>query len=57
MLNKYPWHRGHLIVAPFRHVGELEKLEDEEMLDLQQLLQRSVRAVKKGWIRRGSTSG
>jgi ATP adenylyltransferase len=47
MLNKYPYNSGHLMVAPFRHVGELEDLEDDESLDMQQLLQRSIQAVKE----------
>jgi ATP adenylyltransferase len=47
ILNKYPYNSGHLMVAPFRHVGELEGLEDDESLDLQKLLQRSIKAVKE----------
>jgi ATP adenylyltransferase len=47
MLNKYPYNSGHLMVAPFRHVGELEDLEDDEARDMQRLLQRSIKAVKE----------
>jgi ATP adenylyltransferase len=47
MLNKYPYNSGHLMVAPFRHVGELEDLEDAEALDMQKLLGRSIKAVKE----------
>ena len=47
MLNKYPYNSGHLMVAPFRHVGELEDLEDEEALDMQKLLGRSIKALKE----------
>jgi ATP adenylyltransferase len=47
MLNKYPYNSGHLMVAPYRHVGEVEELEDEEALDMQRLLQRSIKAVKE----------
>jgi ATP adenylyltransferase len=47
ILNKYPYNSGHLMVAPFRHVGELEDLEDDESLDMQRLLQRSIKAVKE----------
>jgi ATP adenylyltransferase len=46
ILNKYPYNSGHLMVAPFRHVGELEDLEDDEALDMQKLLQRSIKALK-----------
>jgi ATP adenylyltransferase len=47
MLNKYPYNSGHLMVAPFRHVGQLEDLEDEEALDMQMLLGRSIKALKE----------
>jgi ATP adenylyltransferase len=45
VLNAYPYNPGHLLVAPFRHVGELEALTDEELLDSGHLLQHSVRAL------------
>jgi ATP adenylyltransferase len=34
MLNKYPYAGGHLLVAPFRHLGELGELTSEEALDI-----------------------
>ncbi len=47
MLNAYPYNPGHLMVAPLRHVGELEELSDEELTDASHLLQRSIRALKE----------
>jgi ATP adenylyltransferase len=47
MLNKYPYNSGHLMVAPYRHLGQLEDLEDEESLDTQKLLGRSIKALKE----------
>jgi ATP adenylyltransferase len=47
ILNTYPYNSGHLMVAPFRHVGELEELTDEESLDSQHLIQRSIAALKE----------
>ena len=46
MLNAYPYNPGHLMVAPFRHVGEFEQLTAEELADASSLLQRSIRAMK-----------
>lgn len=34
MLNIFPYNNGHLMVAPFRHVGDLAKLSQDEFLDL-----------------------
>src|SRR5438132_8362865 len=46
LLNTFPYNPGHLMVAPFRHVADLEELDDEEMTDISALLRRSVRALK-----------
>jgi ATP adenylyltransferase len=34
LLNKYPYSSGHLIVAPYSHVGELELLQDAAVLEI-----------------------
>jgi ATP adenylyltransferase len=47
MLNAFPYNSGHLMIAPFRHVGELEEVKGDELLDMQQLLQRCIKALKE----------
>jgi ATP adenylyltransferase len=37
MLNKFPYASGHLMVAPYRHVGEFAELSDEEALECHRL--------------------
>jgi ATP adenylyltransferase len=37
LLNKFPYSSGHLIVASYRHVGELSRLTDEEALEVHRL--------------------
>jgi ATP adenylyltransferase len=38
MLNLYPYNNGHLMIAPYRHVGDLSDLTDDEMLDMMRLV-------------------
>jgi ATP adenylyltransferase len=57
ILNRYPYNSGHLMVAPFRHVGELEEVKDDESLDMQQLLQRCIRALKEAMQPEGFNIG
>jgi ATP adenylyltransferase len=46
LLNSYPYNPGHLLIAPFRHTGELESLEEPELRDIDRLLQRSVTVLR-----------
>jgi len=46
ILNSFPYNPGHLMVAPFRHVGDLESLDPDELLDMDRLLQGSVKALR-----------
>ncbi len=45
MLNLYPYNNGHLMVSPYRHTGRMEELTDEEMLEMMQIVRRSVRVL------------
>jgi ATP adenylyltransferase len=47
MLNAFPYNPGHLMVAPFRHVGELEELDDAEAEDATALVRRAVVTLKE----------
>jgi len=47
MLNAYPYTNGHLLIAPYRQTPNLEELNDEELLEINQLLAKSIRWNKK----------
>jgi ATP adenylyltransferase len=47
LLNAYPYNSGHLMVATNRHVGELEELEDSELLELFSETRRAISALKE----------
>jgi len=34
VLNRYPYNAGHTMVVPYREVGDLDELGDDEVLDL-----------------------
>ena len=46
LLNKYPYSSGHLMLAPYEHVGELEQLDDETALELHHLGLQSLAALR-----------
>ena len=47
ILNSYPYNPGHLMVAPFRHVGQLEELNGEESQEHIKLIQLSITLLTK----------
>jgi ATP adenylyltransferase len=47
MLNAFPYAGGHLMVAPHRHIGDLEACEPDELHDLMALTQRAIRALRE----------
>ena len=49
LLNKYPYSSGHLILAPFAHVGELEALGDERALELHRLALEAMEALRTAY--------
>lgn len=57
VLNRYPYSPGHILVIPNRHVGDLEDLDDEESLDLQRLMRRSVKALREEYAPHGFNIG
>jgi len=46
ILNAFPYSNGHLMVTPFRHTGDLDDLEPDEMLEMMQLTRRAVNLLK-----------
>ena len=46
LLNKYPYAGGHLMVAPYRHCGELDALGDAEALEVHRLVTRAIEVLR-----------
>ena len=47
VLNIFPYTNGHIIIAPYRHFKDIEKLKKEELLDLLKLVKDSKRQLDK----------
>ena len=47
LLNKFPYSSGHLMVAPFRHVGELAELTEGEAVEVHRLATQSLAALRE----------
>ena len=45
LLNKFPYSSGHLMIAPYRHLGELAALDDDEALELHRLATAALAAL------------
>ena len=47
IMNNYPYNPGHVMIAPYRHVGRWEDLTDEELLEIMKLSQLMIKALKR----------
>jgi ATP adenylyltransferase len=47
ILNSYPYNPGHLMIAPYRHVANLEELSKEELHEHYEMVSRSIEVLKK----------
>jgi len=49
ILNRFPYNTAHLMVCPVRHTGDFLSLLPEEMAEIDELLKRSLRAIKRAY--------
>ena len=47
ILNAFPYTNGHVMVAPYEHVGDLNRLQTDVSAELMALTQRSLAAVEQ----------
>ena len=57
ILNKYPYTNGHLMVAPYEHVAELQALDDQTMAEIMSLAQRGIDALERSYAPHGYNVG
>jgi len=47
LLNSYPYNPGHLMIAPYQHVANLEELADGERYEHFKIVNRSIKILKQ----------
>ncbi len=57
LMNLYPYANGHVMVAPYRHLGAPKELSTEERLEMWELLERSVAALERAMSPEGFNTG
>ena len=57
LLNKFPYVSGHLMVAPYRHLGDFAELTDEEALEVHRLGERGMAALAESYAPQGYNVG
>ena len=56
ILNLYPYTNGHLMVAPYEHIGRLQELPAETTAEMMALAQRAMAGSSRSTTRTASTS-
>jgi ATP adenylyltransferase len=57
MLNLFPYTNGHLMVAPFEHVGATEEIGSDVMAEMMALAQRGIRILTDAYEPEGFNLG
>ncbi|RLG92867.1 MAG: HIT family hydrolase [Candidatus Hecatellales archaeon] len=57
VLNNYPYNNGHLMVAPYRHIKNLEDMSMEELNEHFLIVRKSVEVLKKVYNPHGFNIG
>jgi ATP adenylyltransferase len=57
VLNRFPYASGHLMIAPYRHVGDFGYLTNEEALELHRLAAQGMRALADLYEPEGYNAG
>jgi len=57
LMNRYPYNSGHLMVAPFRHIAELDDRTPEEILEMETLTAKAVTVLREVMAPQGCNIG
>jgi len=57
LMNLYPYNNGHLLIAPHRHVGEMEEMDGDELRELMEVTRWMVRVLRRAMNPHGFNIG
>lgn len=57
MMNRFPYNPGHLMVSPYKHVGDVTDLTDEELLENIKLVKLSEKVIREAMNPHGFNIG
>lgn len=57
IMNRNPYNPGHLMVCPYRHVASTEDLDSDEMLEIFELINLSIKAIRNAMNPEGFNIG
>ena len=49
IMNSYPYNPGHLMIAPYRHVANLEELTNDELHEHFEIVSRSIKLLRQAF--------
>jgi ATP adenylyltransferase len=57
VMNRYPYNNGHLLIAPLKHVGRFNEIDDATHLELMQTMGRMIAVSEKVLVPQGFNVG
>jgi ATP adenylyltransferase len=57
IMNRFPYTTGHCMVAPYRHVGDLNDVDEQEFFQIMSLVKKMVSAVREAMNPQGFNIG
>jgi len=47
IMNIFPYNPGHIMIAPYKHTGDINKLNEDELYEMMKLTQISIKIIEE----------